>query len=121
MRAGEHPDECLCLHFLLAPEDGKGVANFFAAIWRALRPSLEEAALAWRSATEGKVCLIAQGKLITDWLPDPAWHKPLAYALAWLSVAGGNSVLPPWVAQSFPRTREVIKALFATFSPVFRD
>ncbi|MGD9871831.1 MAG: RecQ family ATP-dependent DNA helicase, partial [Thauera sp.] len=31
--------------------------------------------------------------------------------LAWLRVAGGNSVLPPWVSLSFPRVREAIAML----------
>ncbi len=34
-----------------------------------------------------------------------------AYALAWLSVAGGNSVLPPWVRHEFPATAELIRQL----------
>lgn len=110
-RADDHPDEALCLHFLLAPENGKGVANFFATLRRALRPSLAEAAAAWQRATAGKVCLTAQRTLLEHWLPDPSWHKPLAYALAWLRVAGGNSVLPPWVHLNFPKTREAIAAL----------
>jgi ATP-dependent DNA helicase RecQ len=29
-------------------------------------------------------------------------HSPLAYVTAWLTVAGGNSVLPPWVRHHFP-------------------
>lgn len=110
-RVAEHPDEALCLHFLLSPEPGKGVANFFASLRRALRPPLEDVVAAWQRATAGKVCISAQRTLLADWLPDPAWHKPLAYTLAWLRVAGGNSVLPPWVGASFPRTREAIKAL----------
>jgi ATP-dependent DNA helicase RecQ len=107
-RVAEHPDEALCLHFLLSPEPGKGVANFFANLRRALRPSLEDVVAAWQRATAGKVCISAQRTLLADWLPDPTWHKPLAYTLAWLRVAGGNSVLPPWVGASFPRTREAI-------------
>lgn len=110
-RVAEHPDEALCLHFLLAPESGKGTANFFATLRRALKPLLPEAIAAWQRATAGKVCLTGQRKVLEQWLPDPAWHKPLAYALAWLGVAGGNSVLPPWVGLTFPRTREVIAAL----------
>ncbi|NMG42507.1 RecQ family ATP-dependent DNA helicase [Aromatoleum toluvorans] len=110
-RVAEHPDEALCLHFLLAPENGKGVANFFATLRRALKPSLVEAAAAWQRATAGKVCLTGQRWVIEHCLPDPAWHKPLAYALAWLRVAGGNSVLPPWVSLSFPKAREAIAAL----------
>ncbi|MBR0567279.1 RecQ family ATP-dependent DNA helicase [Azoarcus sp. L1K30] len=110
-RVAEHPDEALCLHFLLAPESGKGVSNFFAALRRALKPTLDDTVAGWLRATAGKVCITAQDRLLEHWLPDPAWHKPLAYALVWLRVAGGNSVLPPWVSLSFPKTREVISAL----------
>jgi len=35
-------------------------------------------------------------------IDTPAAGWPLAYALAWLSVAGGNSVMPPWVVHQFP-------------------
>ncbi|SIQ81360.1 ATP-dependent DNA helicase RecQ [Aromatoleum tolulyticum] len=111
LRVAEHPDEALCLHYLLAPENGKGVANFFATLRRSLKPSLAEAAAAWQRATASKGCITGQRWVLDHCLPDPAWHKPLAYALAWLRVAGGNSVLPPWVSLSFPKTREVIAAL----------
>ena len=110
-RVVDHPDEALCLHFLLAPASGRGMASLFATLRRGLRPTLAEAAAAWRRATAGKVCVGGQRRLIDQWLGDPAWHKPLAYVLAWLRVAGGNSVLPPWVRHSFPRTREAIAAL----------
>ncbi|WP_027159845.1 RecQ family ATP-dependent DNA helicase [Methylobacter luteus] len=110
-RVKEHPDEVLCLHFLLAPENGKGVASFFATLRAALRPALSEAQAAWRNATAGKVCKTGQQRVINEYLADQAWHKPLAYVLAWLRVAGGNSVLPPWVSLSFPKTRELIAML----------
>jgi ATP-dependent DNA helicase RecQ len=110
-RAAEHPDETLCLHFLLTPENGRGMASFFATLRRALRPSLAEATAAWQRATAGKVCIAGQRRIIEGCLPDPTWHKPLAYALAWLRVAGGNSVLPSWVSLNFSRTREAIAAL----------
>ena len=110
-RVDEHPDEALCLHYLLAQENGKGVANLFATLRRSLRPSLAEAQAAWQRTTRGKVCITGQGRVVAEWLPDREWHKPLAYALAWLRVSGGNSVLPPWVSLTYPRTREVIAAL----------
>nr|WP_253734505.1 DEAD/DEAH box helicase [Methylomonas sp. ZR1] len=110
-RVAEHPDEALCLHFLLAPENGKGVANFFATLRAALRPSLIDAQAAWRRATDGKVCRAGQQHIVNDYLPEPDWHKPLAYVLAWLRVSGGNSVLPPWVSLAFPKTRELIASL----------
>ncbi len=110
-RVDEHPDEVLCLHYLLAPENGKGVANFFATLRRSLRPSLADARAAWQRTTAGKVCITGQKRVVDSFLADPEWHKPLAYALAWLRVSGGNSVLPPWVGLTYPRTREVIAAL----------
>lgn len=111
LRVADHPDEALCLHFLLATEDGKGVANLFASLRRALRPSLADARAAWESMTSGKVCITGQRQVVDQFLTNPHWHKPLAYVLAWLGVAGGNSVLPPWVSLSFPRVREAIAIL----------
>jgi len=110
-RVSEQSDEALCLHFLLAPENGKGVANFFATLRATLRPSLQEAQAAWQRATDGKVCKIGQQKIVNEFLADLEWRKPLAYVLAWLRVSGGNSVLPPWVSLSFPKTRELIAIL----------
>lgn len=109
-RVEEYPDEALCLHFLLAQQEGKGI-DLFATLRHAFRPSLAEAQAAWLRATAGKVCATAQQRVIDSYLPDSDWHKPLAYTLAWLGVAGGNSVLPPWVSLAFPATREVIALL----------
>ena len=80
-RVVDHPDEALCLHFLLAPENGKGVANLFATLRRALRPTLADTAAAWQRATAGKVCITGQRHIVEHCLPDPAWHKALAYVL----------------------------------------
>lgn len=110
-RVEEHPDEMLCLHFLLAPENGRGIASLFSTLRHALKPSPAETSCAWQQATAGKVCITGQRYLLKHHLPDPQWHKALAYVLAWLRVAGGNSVLPPWVRLNFPRTREAIALL----------
>lgn len=112
-RAQQHPEEALCLHFLLVPEDTSHTGlGALLQDWRGDRhPSLVEAKLAWLRATKDKVCTTAQRRVVGEWLADPSWHKPLAYVLAWLGVAGGNSVLPPWVGHSHPRTREAIRAL----------
>lgn len=41
-------------------------------------------------------------------------HWGLAYALAWLSVAGANSVIPPWVLKQFPLARQIVRQLRET-------
>ena len=38
-------------------------------------------------------------------------HPPLAYVTAWLTVAGGNSVLPPWVRHKFPEVSVILHQL----------
>jgi ATP-dependent DNA helicase RecQ len=40
-----------------------------------------------------------------------AQRHALAYTLAWLRVAGANSVLPPWVRLEHPLTRQLIRRL----------
>ena len=69
-RVEEHPDEALCLHYFLAPENGNGVANFFATRRKSLRPSKEEVQAAWLRATEGKVCRVGQKQVIENCLPE---------------------------------------------------
>lgn len=112
-RVAQHPHEALCLHYLLVPEDSdKGLASFFARLRKQpRRPALDEARTAWRHVSGGKVCIHAARHVQDELLQQPEWHKPLAYAIAWLRVAGGNSVLPPWVHHQFPRTRELITRL----------
>ncbi len=38
-------------------------------------------------------------------------HTPLAYIIAWLTVAGGNSVLPPWVRHHFSEVPVLLNQL----------
>ena len=45
-------------------------------------------------------------------IADAAEHGwALAYALAWLSVSGGNSVMPPWVRHQFPEAGQLVRRL----------
>ena len=63
------------------------------------RPSANAAEQAIRKALHGEACI----QQISAVLAEPA-HRgwPLAYALSWISVAGGDSVMPPWVRHAFP-------------------
>jgi len=61
-----------------------------------------------KTLTQGRVCKTAFSKVILSYLPNPLLRPALAYCLAWLRVAGGNSVLPPWVREQF---HDVVPAL----------
>lgn len=113
-RSAEHPEEAACLHFLLVSQGALDHGlDALLSQWRggSARPDLHTASLAWLRATRGKACTGAQRRVMHEWLQAPDWHLPLAYVLAWLRVAGGNSVLPPWVGQRHPRAREIIRLL----------
>ena len=69
---------------------------------------MEEAkeAIEWR--LNGQGCRL-QVRSVVDDTQEQGW--PLAYVLAWLSVAGTNSVMPPWVLFNFPQAAKIIKRL----------
>ncbi|MCG8564453.1 MAG: RecQ family ATP-dependent DNA helicase [Desulfobacterales bacterium] len=74
-------------------------------------PSHGEARQLFQKLCKGKACPRA---LKTCW--DSCWNQPrkrplLAYLVSWLQVAGGNSILPPWVKHEFPRLDEFIQTL----------
>ena len=65
--------------------------------------------LAW--LVQDKVCgqaLQRLGDQVSDGQTNPV---ALAYAMAWLTVAGGNSVLPPWVRHRFPEVAPILHQL----------
>lgn len=58
-----------------------------------------------------KVCRTRLDKVLEQDLLDENMRWPLAYALAWLRVSGGNSVLAPWVRYQFPAVSRLIAEL----------
>lgn len=60
---------------------------------------------------DGKACAFNLLKLIDGFKAGYIDGLSLAYALAWLQVSGGNSVLPPWVWRKFPRVKTLIHQL----------
>ena len=111
------PDLLLAWHWLTTAESSAnafsenerdGFSTFFSTLRRSQRPSDAEAHTAIRSQLKGDACL-THGREI---LADTACHGwALAYALAWLSVSGGNSVMPPWVRHQFPEAGQLVRRL----------
>lgn len=90
--------------------DFAGLCAVFDAIGAAL-PGASKAFDIFKRTADGKVCETAFNKVVLSYLPDPRLRQALAYALAWLRVAGGNSVLPPWVRERFHDVAPVLSQL----------
>ncbi|MCF8062415.1 MAG: RecQ family ATP-dependent DNA helicase, partial [Deltaproteobacteria bacterium] len=61
--------------------------------------------------SRGRVCPQALNQTVPFCLQDPSQRVSMAYVLSWLRVAGGNSVLPPWVGRSFAHVAHILHRL----------
>ena len=95
-------------HWLTTAEEGAGFDLFFSALRGAPRPSDAEAQDALRRCLAGNSCLTQVRAAVMD-AAQQGWE--VAYALAWLSVAGGSSVMPPWVRHQFPGAGRLVRRL----------
>ena len=107
--ARESPYLVAAWHWLTtANEDRSGFNTFFSSLRGALRPSDAQAREAIRVRLAEVACRTHGREIVAD----PGRHGwALAYALAWLSVSGGNSVMPPWVRHEFPEAGRIVRAL----------
>ena len=95
-------------HWLTTAENGAGFDWFFASLRASPRPSDAEAQDAIHRCLAGSACLAGARAAVMD-AAQQGWE--LAYALAWLSVAGGSSVMPPWVRHQFPGAGRLVRRL----------
>ena len=103
------PDLLTAWHWLTtATGNGVGFDTFFSDIRQVVRPSEMEAGAALGRLLEGNTCITVNRELCAD-AHQHNWA--LAYALAWLSVSGGNSVMPPWVRHQFPEAGQLVRRL----------
>ena len=105
------PDLLAAWHWLCTPQhEGADLAldEFFAEVRRSPRPSEKEALAAINRRLEGTACATHRREILRR-PRECGW--PLAYALAWLPEAGGNSVMPPWVRHQFPKSGQLVRRL----------
>ncbi len=107
----QNPDIVAAFHFLLADD---GLDSFFATIRRAFAPDTAWLLEALPQLLQGKVCPQQLNAVLSDILDDKCLKRAFAYSLAWLSVAGGNSVLPPWVRLTYPQLKPQLRKLRET-------
>ena len=106
-----HPDLLMAWHWL-STSDPKGVDraldDFFSDLRDVRLPSAAEARTVLSRRLEGVSCASHGREAIAE-AGNSGWS--LAYALAWLSVAGGSSVMPPWVRHQFPEAGRLVRRL----------
>lgn len=103
------PDYLAAWHWLTTVDEPlSGLNAFFASIRHALRPTDDEARAAIVRLLDKNTCVSQRDRILAD-AKHNGWG--LAYAIAWLSVAGGNSVMPPWVRHQFPEAGRLVRLL----------
>ena len=95
-------------HWLTAADDGEGFDRVFEHLRNSPRPSDAGGRDAIDRALDGISCQI-HAREATEDAARHGWG--VAYALAWLSVSGGNSVMPPWVRHQFPEAGKLVRRL----------
>ncbi len=105
------PEAISAYHHLTTRTD---ISSGFDAVFRAVRgsapPSDDDAHQAIRKLLIDRACKRRVDQLISR-LSDPKNGWPTAYALSWITVAGGDSVMPPWVRRQFREAALIVKHL----------
>lgn len=105
----ENPDLLTAFHWLTAScSEEKGFDHFFRMVRNSAISTDEEGRAVVAACLAPSAC-VNHGKAVLEQPSLRGW--PMAYALAWLSVAGGNSVMPPWVRHEFPEAPRLVKRL----------
>ena len=108
-QARSDPATLAAFHWLATTDaSANGFDTVFLSVRDAPRPRTPEAQAAIRQALDGQACTHRAELLIPE-AERAGW--PLAYALAWISVSGGNSVMPPWVRHQFPEAGALVRKL----------
>ena len=103
------PDLLSALHWLATSnENPQGFDAVFQSVRDAPRPGVREAQRAIRNVLAGRACT-HQIELAIPEAQRTGWS--FAYALSWMSVAGENSVMPPWVRHQFPEAGALVRRL----------
>jgi ATP-dependent DNA helicase RecQ len=104
-------DLLVAWHYLVTRLDR---SDGFDAVFREIRntnaPDRGPAMAAIRRLLENQACS-SQCDPVLNMLKDAQMAWPMAYALAWISVSGGESVMPPWVRASFPHAALIVRQL----------
>lgn len=109
--AKETPAALIAHHYLTTCMPGSdGFDALFTDLRRASRPSAAQAEKAMMELLDGQACAWRIQQTLNR-LSSPQLGWPMAYALSWVSVAGGDSVMPPWVRAQFREASLIVRHL----------
>ncbi|MCK8780782.1 RecQ family ATP-dependent DNA helicase [Rhizobium sp. NTR19] len=107
----DQPDAIAAFHFLATGMENSGG---FDAVFREVRGAPAPDPLAAQEAISrllaGRACQRRLEQTL-DRLSNPQLGWPMAYALSWILVAGGDSVMPPWVRAQFREAALIVRHL----------
>ena len=107
--ARDAPDLLGALRWLTTSiEKPQGFEALFESVTDAPRPDPTAAQRAIRQVLADEACT-HQIELAITQAQRTGWS--LGYALSWISVAGENSVMPPWVRHQFPEAGVLVRRL----------
>ncbi|MBC6403143.1 MAG: RecQ family ATP-dependent DNA helicase [Hyphomonadaceae bacterium] len=105
------PDALVAYHYLCCrTPNSDGFDYLFSHIRGAAIPKQSEAQDAMRRLLGPAACSGMVERTL-ERLDDIRLCWPMAYALSWISVAGGDSVMPPWVRARFREALHIVKTL----------
>jgi ATP-dependent DNA helicase RecQ len=108
--AQEAPDALLAYHHLTTRGEASAGFDALFQFLRGCPPDEAAAHAAIRRLLDGRACNHRLDQTLGR-LSDPRNGWPMAYALSWISVAGGDSVMPPWVRLQFPQAGRIVRHL----------
>ena len=108
LRRNTSPELLSVWHWLTAHESGSAFDAFFTEVRQRPVPKSDQGKEALWRFLAGNACLTAAREL-TATAEESAW--PAAYVTAWMSTAGTNSAIPPWVLQHHPDTAALARRL----------
>jgi ATP-dependent DNA helicase RecQ len=106
----EAPDALLAYHHLTTRGEASAGFDALFATLRGQAPTEAAAHAAIRRLLNGRACDHRLEQTLGR-LSDPVNGWPMAYALSWISVAGGDAVMPPWVRRQFPQAGRIVRHL----------
>ncbi|MCZ0964457.1 RecQ family ATP-dependent DNA helicase [Paracoccus benzoatiresistens] len=108
---GEEPDAVTAFHYLTTRMDNAGG---FDAVFRHIRgadaPTHGAAREAILRLLTNRAC-DQRIEEVLERIASPQLGWPTAYALSWILVAGGDSVMPPWVRAQFREAALIVRHL----------